>query len=221
MSQYIARPTGADSKNSRHAPITAWHIHVGKIHLYIVGPGEKAWLRCSAAYYKGQVGTDAERNLARRAIAILLADHHDDRQAGPAEIRAAMDRAAAPAPPVAAMPAPPAAPLPAAVAPVLAPAVCEIVAEVARELGVPAADIVAAGRIACGLHAAEIMDARALCHALVSQRLGIKKCPASRALRRSIQSAAASVARHRQRMISRPAYRAAAAALGCTTPALA
>ena len=67
-----------------------WGLHVGWIQLFIAGPGPDAWLACSESYYYGQVGTEEERNLARRAVAILNRTHRQNNDAGPSEIRAAL-----------------------------------------------------------------------------------------------------------------------------------
>ena len=70
-----------------------WEMHVGWIQLFIAGPGPDAWLACSESYYYGQVGTEDERNLARRAVAILAVAHRQNNDAGPNEIRAALELA--------------------------------------------------------------------------------------------------------------------------------
>ena len=57
-----------------------WHLFHGSVHVYIVGDGPDAWLRCSATdYSKGSAkGTEAELAVARRAIELLRKDHGRD-----------------------------------------------------------------------------------------------------------------------------------------------
>ena len=71
----------------------SWHLHTGTVRLYICGPGTDAWLACSESCYSGQIGSEEEREIARRAIALLKREHLQDKDAGPTEIRAALERA--------------------------------------------------------------------------------------------------------------------------------
>ena len=70
-----------------------WEMHIGFVQLFICGPGSDAWLACSESYYYGRVGTAEERSLARRAVAILARTQRQNNDAGPNEIRAALDLA--------------------------------------------------------------------------------------------------------------------------------
>jgi len=70
-----------------------WEMHVGWVQLFIVGPGQDSWLVCSEAYYTGQIGTDQEREIARRAVILLNREQLQNKDAGPTEIRAALERA--------------------------------------------------------------------------------------------------------------------------------
>lgn len=86
----------ADQPGHQAAVATAlhiWELHVGTVQLFIVGPGPDAWLACSKSYYSGQVGTDEERNIARRAVILLNREQMQTKDAGPAEITAALERA--------------------------------------------------------------------------------------------------------------------------------
>lgn len=81
----------ASAPRTEFLPATpGWHLHVGTVQLFIVGPGPEAWLACSEASYLGQVGTDEERNLARRALRFLSLRHAKDMDAGVDTIRHAM-----------------------------------------------------------------------------------------------------------------------------------
>ena len=71
----------------------SWHLHTGTVRLYICGPGTDAWLACSESYYSGRIGSDEEREIAHAALALLKRDHLQDKDAGPTEIRAALERA--------------------------------------------------------------------------------------------------------------------------------
>lgn len=72
-----------------------WHLHTGTVKLYICGPGPgpDSMLACSESYYSGQIGSDEERQIAAAAIAILNQERPGDKDAGPTEIRAALERA--------------------------------------------------------------------------------------------------------------------------------
>lgn len=70
-----------------------WELHTGTIKLFICGPGQDAWLACSESYYSGTIGSDEEREIALAAVALLNRDHLQDKDAGPTEIRAALERA--------------------------------------------------------------------------------------------------------------------------------
>lgn len=66
------RTTGA----SPLAGLASFELFFGCIHLVIVGPNEKDWLKVSRPHWgKGKPGTTAERNVARRAVEILNAEH--------------------------------------------------------------------------------------------------------------------------------------------------
>lgn len=70
-----------------------WEVHVGTVQLFISGPGQDAWLACSESYYSGRIGTDEERDIARRAVILLNDEQIQNKDAGPTEIRAALERA--------------------------------------------------------------------------------------------------------------------------------
>lgn len=94
---YLPSRTGADHTKTGTGTAEAirpWHLHIGLVQLFIVGPGPDAWLACSESCYSGQVGTDRERAIARRAIQILATRHRDDNTLGPAEIRTVLAEAA-------------------------------------------------------------------------------------------------------------------------------
>lgn len=93
---FLPSRTGADSPvtGTKRYPDAAvhhvWHLHIGFVQLFIVGPGFDAWHACSKSYYTGQVGTDDERAIAHRAVHILARRHRDDKEAGSAEIHRAL-----------------------------------------------------------------------------------------------------------------------------------
>jgi hypothetical protein len=51
--------------------IERWSMHIGTVHLFIVGPGEFSMLRCSEPYYQGAIGSDEEHAIANIAIHLL------------------------------------------------------------------------------------------------------------------------------------------------------
>lgn len=55
--------------------VERWSLHVGIIHLFIVGPGEFSMVKCSEPYYKGKIGSDDEHAIAQLAIASLNKHH--------------------------------------------------------------------------------------------------------------------------------------------------
>lgn len=78
------------STPERLAPaLPEWEIHVGVVHLYLVGPGPTAMRKCSRANY-ATPGTPEEWELARRALAILNERHRENKEAGEDEILAAL-----------------------------------------------------------------------------------------------------------------------------------
>lgn len=74
------------------ASLHAWELHIGTVQLFICGPGPDAWLACSDPCYSGQIGTDHERAVARRALLILNREHLQNKDAGPEEIKQALAR---------------------------------------------------------------------------------------------------------------------------------
>lgn len=77
------------SNPDRLAPaLPEWEIYVGSIHLFLVGPGPDAMRKCSRRNVNP--GTPEEWALARRALAILNERHRENREAGEAEILAAL-----------------------------------------------------------------------------------------------------------------------------------
>lgn len=86
----------ADSTLHQTAVTTSlhiWELHVGTVQLFIVGPGPNAWLACSESCYSGQIGTDEERRIARYAVILLNNERLQDKDAGPDEIKDALQRA--------------------------------------------------------------------------------------------------------------------------------
>ena len=69
-------------------PLPKWEIYVGNVFLYIVGPGPTAMRRCSRRNLNP--GTPDEWALARRALEILKVRHYNNKEAGEAEILAAL-----------------------------------------------------------------------------------------------------------------------------------
>jgi hypothetical protein len=55
--------------------IERWSLHVGTVHLFIVGPGEFSMVVCSEPYYRGTIGNDEERSIAKMAISFLNKNH--------------------------------------------------------------------------------------------------------------------------------------------------
>lgn len=89
MSKYNLCPNSTPTPQA----VEPWHLHTGTVRLYICGPGTDAWLACSESYYTGRIGSDEEREIARAALVFLNREHGQDKDAGPAEIRAALERA--------------------------------------------------------------------------------------------------------------------------------
>lgn len=53
-----------------------WEMHIGFVKLSIIGPEDHLWFACSDAVYgAAPVGTDKERDRARRAVAFLNKNH--------------------------------------------------------------------------------------------------------------------------------------------------
>jgi hypothetical protein len=69
-------------------PLPEWEIHVGSVFLYLVGPGPTAMRRCSRRNINP--GTPTEWELAGRALEILKVRHYSNKEAGEAEILAAL-----------------------------------------------------------------------------------------------------------------------------------
>lgn len=90
MSKHKLCPTGFAPTPQAFEP---WHLHTGTVQLFIVGPGQHAMLACTESYYTGRIGSDEELQIARLALDILSREHGQDKDAGPAEIRAALERA--------------------------------------------------------------------------------------------------------------------------------
>lgn len=73
----------------------AWHIHDGHMRLYIVGSDRQpsAWFPVTAAdSSKTRHGTEEERSIAKQAVDWLKIHQRDNTEAGPAEIREALER---------------------------------------------------------------------------------------------------------------------------------
>lgn len=72
----------------------SWEMHVGTVHLFIVGPGSNSMWPVAGPYYRGQVGTDNERRIARAAVVILGREHRDNNEPTLELVMEAMERAA-------------------------------------------------------------------------------------------------------------------------------
>jgi hypothetical protein len=99
----IAPSCQADSILSGSAPpvtLVRWHLHRGTHRYYIVGPGATAMHPCSVPDYANRTPTIQPREaaIARHAIQSLNIHHREDRDAGPAEIKLALQQAAASTP---------------------------------------------------------------------------------------------------------------------------
>lgn len=69
-----------------------WELHNGYMRLFIVGPGMNAWFPVTkASSTVTHHGTPKEREIARKAIASLSIRFHDNREAGPDDIRKALE----------------------------------------------------------------------------------------------------------------------------------
>ena len=72
-----------------------WHLHKGTVTLFIVGPGEFAMHKCSEPVYRGRIGTDDERAIAKIAIKMLNDNIQNNLDAGPEVIQEALIKAKA------------------------------------------------------------------------------------------------------------------------------
>ena len=63
--------------------------------LFIVGPGEFAMHKCSEPAYRGRIGTNNERAIAKIAIKMLNDDIQNNLDAGPEVIQEALIKAKA------------------------------------------------------------------------------------------------------------------------------
>lgn len=68
-----------------------WQVFVGSMRLFIVGPGGNAWFPVSIPTSTGQVGTFEEHKVAQDAVIIMSARHRENKDAGPDEIRQALE----------------------------------------------------------------------------------------------------------------------------------
>jgi hypothetical protein len=94
----IAPTCHADSIHRGTAPpvsLVRWHLHRGTHRYYIVGTGATAMHPCSVPDYASRTPTIQPREaaVARRAIQSLNIHHREDRDAGPAEIKLALQQA--------------------------------------------------------------------------------------------------------------------------------
>jgi hypothetical protein len=90
---YLAPCLADHPIHRKHAALQdAWRIETGTVALFILGPGPQAMHRASSSYYTGRIGSPEEWRIARRACAILSRTAAPD--AGPAEIQAAIEKAA-------------------------------------------------------------------------------------------------------------------------------
>ena len=72
-----------------------WYLHKGTVTLFIVGPGEFAMHKCSEPAYRGRIGTNNERAIAKIAIKMLNDDIQNNLDAGPEVIQEALIKAKA------------------------------------------------------------------------------------------------------------------------------
>lgn len=87
-----ARGSADINRSTPQQLVELWHMFVGTIRLWIVGPASDAMHPASDVYYQGRIGTDQEREIAQRAVDILNLTHrHKD--AGAEEIKAALKNA--------------------------------------------------------------------------------------------------------------------------------
>ena len=73
----------------------AWHLHDGSMRLYIVGSDRhpNAWFPVTAPSSEpGKHGAESERAIAELAVEWLRENMRDNLDAGPLEIRAALER---------------------------------------------------------------------------------------------------------------------------------
>jgi hypothetical protein len=75
--------------------VPCWHLHDGRMRLYICGAPHqpKAWFPVTAPDSSAmRHGTQEERNIAMKAVEWLKLNHRDNPDAGPKEIREALER---------------------------------------------------------------------------------------------------------------------------------
>jgi hypothetical protein len=70
-----------------------WYLWKGTVHLFIIGPGELAMLRCTEPVYHGRIGNSDERAIAKIAIKMLNDDIQNNLEAGPEVIQEALVKA--------------------------------------------------------------------------------------------------------------------------------
>jgi len=75
-------PTATQKPSRRKQPKSTaevdlpWEVHIGFVKLAIIGPADHLWFAVSNAVYgTGPVGTDKERDRARRAVDVLNAKY--------------------------------------------------------------------------------------------------------------------------------------------------
>ena len=69
-----------------------WELHDGYMRLFIVGTGPNAWFPVTAASSRpGPHGTPEERETALKAVASVRIKYPSNPEAGPDEIRAALE----------------------------------------------------------------------------------------------------------------------------------
>lgn len=70
-----------------------WGVFYGTVHVFITGPNMGSMWKVTDAYYKGQVGTDEERRIARNAVVLLSRERRYETNPTEAMVMEAMDRA--------------------------------------------------------------------------------------------------------------------------------
>lgn len=87
----------ADRLATRKAPPAtmepSWSLYVGLIKLAIIGPEDHQWFSVSKPCYQGVVGTERERDIARRAVRILNREYSGNSTIGRATIDDILARA--------------------------------------------------------------------------------------------------------------------------------
>ena len=95
LADTLSRKPAAAATTTADAALTGWEVYVGNVKLTIIGPAQHQWFPFPTSYYSGQVGTDAERALAARAVRILNLEHRHNTEATRPLVEAILKRALA------------------------------------------------------------------------------------------------------------------------------